>query len=448
MALKSAVSQVGPTTTVGSGSLPSIARPRVVIIGGGFGGLTAAQSLRPAPVDIVLVNSTNHHLFQPLLYQVATAALSENDIASPLRTILRSQSNIRVLMNEAVAVDRTTRTVRLKDGSALAFDYLILAPGSRHSYFGHEQWEAIAPGLKTLADAVNIREHILLSFERADRASRAADVRKYLTFAIVGGGPTGVELAGAIAEIARQSIVPDFRGFKPEDIRLVLLEAGDRILPAFDRPLSAGAQEALEQLGVDVRLNTRVTDVTEHGVFAGGEMIETANVIWAAGNEANPLLRSVGAPVDRQGRVCVGTDLSVPGDATMFVIGDAAYALDAEGHALPALAPVAMQQGRYVARLIQENILPASRPPFVYHDRGTMATIGKAKAVAQIGPIRTIGMMAWLLWSLVHIFFLIGFRNRVRVMFEWAWYYVTLRPGARVIIGKKEESSKEPRIVV
>ena len=343
-------------------------------------------------------------------------------------------------MNDAVAVDRQTRTVRLGDGSDLAFDVLILAPGSRHSYFGQEQWEPIAPGLKTLADAVNIRERILLSFERADRADKAADLKKYLTFAIVGAGPTGVELAGAIAEIARQSIVPDFRGFKPEDIRLLLLEAGDRILPSFDRRLSAGAQAVLEKLGVEVRLNTRVTDMTDQGLVAGGETIQTANIIWAAGNEANPLLRSVGAPMDRQGRVCVKHDLSVPGDATMFVIGDAAYAVDAEGHALTALAPVAMQQGRYVARLIRENILPASRPPFVYHDRGTMATIGKAKAVAQIGPIRTIGMMAWLLWSLVHIFFLIGFRNRLRVMFEWAWYYVTLRPGARVIIGKKEPS--------
>lgn len=420
--------------------MPSITRPRVVIIGGGFGGLTAAQSLRSAAVDIVLVNSTNHHLFQPLLYQVATAALSETDIASPLRTILRSQSNVRVLMNEAVAVDRQARTVLLGDGSDLAFEYLILAPGSRHSYFGHEQWEQIAPGLKTLADAVHIREHILLSFELADRADKPDDMRKYLTFAIVGGGPTGVELAGAIAEIARQSIVPDFHGFTPQDIRLVLLEAGNRILPAFDRKLSAGAQAVLEKLGVDVRLNTRVTDVTEQGVIAGGEMIQTANVIWAAGNEVSPLLRSLDAPVDRQGRVCVGKDLSVPGDARMFVIGDAAYAEDADGHALPALAPVAMQQGRYVARLIRENILPTSRPPFVYHDRGTMATIGKAKAVAQIGPVRTIGLMAWVLWSLVHIFFLIGFRNRLRVMFEWAWYYVTLRPGARVIIGKKEPS--------
>jgi NADH dehydrogenase len=346
-------------------------------------------------------------------------------------------------MNDAVAVNRLTRTVRLGDGSDLAFDYLILAPGSRHSYFGQEQWEKLAPGLKTLADAVNIREHILLSFERADRSNKADDLQKYLTFAIVGGGPTGVELAGAIAEIARQSIMPDFRGFKPEDIRLVLLEAGDRILPGFDQRLSVGAQAVLEKLGVDVRLNTRVTDVTQQGVVAGGEMIQTANVIWAAGNEANPLLRSVGAPIDRQGRVCVERDLSVPGDAMMFVIGDAACALDAEGHALPALAPVAMQQGRYVARLIRENILPASRPPFVYHDRGTMATIGKAKAVAQIGPIRTIGMMAWLLWSLVHIFFLIGFRNRLRVMFEWAWYYVTLRPGARVIIGTKEFSEPD-----
>lgn len=442
--MRTAVSQSEhPATTTASGSAAGVSRPRVVIIGGGFGGLTAAQSLRSAPADIILVNATNHHLFQPLLYQVATAALSETDIASPLRTILRSQSNVRVLMNEAVAVDRRSRTVRLGDGSDLAFEYLVLAPGSRHSYFGRPQWERIAPGLKTLADAVHIREHILLSFERADRAGKAAEMRKYLTFAIVGGGPTGVELAGAIAEIARQSIVPDFHGFTTKDIRLVLIEAGDRILAAFDPKLSIGAQQALEKLGVEVRLNTRVTDVTEQGVLAGGEIIETSNVIWAAGNEGNPLLRSVGAPVDRQGRVCVEKDLSVPGDARIFVIGDAAYATDAQGHALPALAPVAMQQGRYVGRLITKNIPAASRPPFVYHDRGTMATIGKAKAVAQIGPIRTIGLIAWLLWSLVHIFFLIGFRNRLRVMFEWAWYYMTLRPGARVIIGQKESPDRK-----
>ena len=411
---------------------------RVVIIGGGFGGLTAAQSLRSAAVDIVLVDRTNHHLFQPLLYQVATAALSPTDIASPLRTILRNQANVRVLMNEAMAVDGKSRTVRLVDGTDLPFDYLILAPGSRHSYFGQERWEKNAPGLKTLADAVNIREHILLSFEQADRAGETAAARKYLTFAIVGGGPTGVELAGAIAEIARQSIVPDFPRIKPADIRLILLEAGDRLLAGFDHALSIGAQRVLEELGVDVRLKTRVTDVTDQGVVAGGETIETVNIIWAAGNEAAPLLRSVGALLDRQGRICVGQDLSVPGDAWMFAIGDAAHALDAAGHALPALAPVAMQQGRYVARLIREHILPGSRQPFIYRDRGTMATIGKAKAVAQIGPIRTIGMTAWLLWSVVHIFFLIGFRNRVRVMFEWAWYYLTLRPGARVIVSRNQ----------
>ncbi len=419
-------------------------KPRVVIIGGGFGGLTAAQSLRSAAVDIVLVDTTNHHLFQPLLYQVATAALSTSDIASPLRTILRKQPNVRVVMDEAMAIDRAIRAVRLRDGGDLPFEYLIVAPGSRHSYFGKEQWENIAPGLKTLADAVNIREHILLSFEKAERVRGTAAARPYLTFAIVGGGPTGVELAGAIAEIARQSILPDFPGIKPADIRLVLLEAGDRILPGFDPTLSAGAHTVLEKLGVDVRLQTRVTDVTEHGVYAGGEMIETVNIIWAAGNEAAPLLRSIGAPLDQQGRVYVGRDLSIPGDERLFVIGDAAHALDAKGQALPALATVAMQQGRYVACLIGKNIPPLARPPFVYRDRGMLATIGKAHAVAQIGPVRTIGLIAWLLWSLVHIFFLIGFRNRLRVMFEWAWYYVTRRPGARLIVGRKK-SVKSPR---
>ncbi|WP_447978381.1 NAD(P)/FAD-dependent oxidoreductase [Candidatus Nitrospira bockiana] len=408
----------------------------MVIIGGGFGGLTAAQRLAGMPADITLVDRTNHHVFQPLLYQVATSALSAGDIASPLRTILR-RSGVTVMMNEAIAVDRAARTVRLQDGE-LPFDDLVLAPGSRHSYFGHEQWGRIAPGLKTLADALEIRERMLLSFECAERVGGQA-AKKHLTFVIVGGGPTGVELAGAIAEIARRSILPDFPRISPDDIQLVLLEAGDRILAGFDPRLSAEAQTVLEELGVDVRLQARVTEVTPSGVWMGTDVLESANIIWAAGNEASPLLRSLDAPLDRQGRVIVEKDLSIPGDSHIFVIGDAACSIDKDGAPLPALAPVAMQQARYVARVIRRGVPADSRRPFVYRDRGMLATIGKAHAVAQIGPIRTVGVIAWLLWSLVHIFFLIGFRNRLRVMFEWAWYYLTYRPGSRLIVGNKSE---------
>jgi NADH:ubiquinone reductase (H+-translocating) len=409
---------------------------QVVIVGGGFGGLTAAQSLHGQALDVVLIDRTNHHLFQPLLYQVATAALSAGDIASPLRTILQSQRNVRILMNDVVAVDRAKRIVRLMDAE-VPFDYLILAPGSRHSYFGKETWGTFAPGLKTLADAVSIREQMLLSFEHAERVQGTPAAQRYLTFAVVGAGPTGVELAGAIAEIARASILPDFPLIHSSDIRIILIEAGERILLAFDRSLAAKAQRVLMDLGVDVRLKTRVTEVNERGVSAGGQFIETTNVIWAAGNEASPLLRTLGLPLDPQGRVAVETDLSIPGDPSIFVIGDAARACDGKGSPLPALAPVAIQQGRYVARLIAKKASSAARPPFVYKDRGMLATIGKAHAIAQIGRLRTVGGLAWLLWCVVHIFFLIGFRNRFRVMFEWAWYYLTRQSGARLIIGKQ-----------
>ena len=420
----------------GGKALQLLKRLQVIIVGGGFGGLTAAQSLYGQAMDIVLVDRTNHHLFQPLLYQVATAALSAGDIASPLRTILQSQRNVRILMNEALAVDRAKRIVRLMD-TEVPFDYLILAPGSRHSYFGKEQWGMFAPGLKTLADALSIREHMLLSFEHAERVQGTPAAHRYLTFVIVGAGPTGVELAGAIAEIARASILPDFPLIQSSDIRILLIEAGGRILTGFDESLAVKASRVLRNLGVDVRLNTRVTEVNEEGVSAGGQFIETANAIWAAGNEASPLLTTLGLPLDRQGRVAVDTDLSIPGDPSIFVIGDAARAMDAKGQLLPAVAPVAIQQGRYVAGLIAKGLPSESRPPFVYKDRGMLATIGKAHAIAQIGRLRTVGVLAWLLWCAVHIFFLIGFRNRLRVMFEWAWYYLTRQPGARLIIGKK-----------
>jgi NADH dehydrogenase len=421
----------------------NVAAPRIVIIGGGFGGLTAAQELAGAPVEIILIDRTNHHLFQPLLYQVATAALSPGDIASPLRVVLRSQRNARVILGDVLAVDRDHRQVVLAD-DRIAFDYLVAAPGSRHSYFGHPEWESFAPGLKTVADAVQIRERLLLSFEEAERVQSRPGGKIHLTFAIVGGGPTGVELAGAISEIACKTILPDFPSLHPHDLSFLLLEGGDRILAGFHPALSQRAETILKDLGVDILLNTKVTDVQEGGVVAGGQLIQTASVIWAAGNEASPLLASLKVPLDRQGRVIVERDLTVPGEPMIFVIGDAASAVWQDNQPLPALAPVAMQQARYVARVIRQAIPHSRRPTFLYKDRGKMATVGKARAIVELKRFRFAGILAWLLWAVVHIFFLIGFRNRFRVMSEWIWYYVTYQPGARLIFGitsgKKDSS--------
>jgi NADH dehydrogenase len=412
-------------------------RKRVVIVGGGFGGMTAAKALRNAEVDIVLIDRTNHHLFQPLLYQVATAALSPSDIAWPLRTTFRRQSNIRVLMEEVQTVDRGARVVRLKDGSLIPFDVLILAPGSWHFYFGHREWEPHAPGLKTLSDALELRERLLLAFEEADRRKDSAGAKSLLTFIIVGGGPTGVELAGSLAEIGVKAMLPDFPSLRREDLRTILVEAGDRILPGFSPRLSAKAHRALEQMGVVVMVKAPVQDVQANGVRIGDHFIESAHVIWAAGNRASPLVEVLKVPLDRAGRVKVQPDLSIAGHPWIFVIGDAAHCVGKDGQPLPGLAPVAMQQARYVGRLIKRRIPPEQRQPFVYADRGKLATIGRAKAVAELGPLRFSGFLAWLLWCLVHIFFLIGFRNRLRVMSEWTWYYLTFKPGARLIYRKK-----------
>ena len=414
----------------------------VVIIGGGFGGLTAAQCLRRANVEIVLIDRTNHHLFQPLLYQVATAALSPADIASPFRSILRGQRNVRVVMGEVIAVDRERRVVELAEGEAIPFEFLIVAPGSRHWYFGKDDWEQFAPGLKTLSDALTIRERLILSFERAERVLHTSDARKYLTFVVVGGGPTGVELAGALAQLAREAMALDFPALRAEDLTVLLLEGGECILPSFAPALRDKANHFLEQLGVVVKLNSTVTEVNESGVFIGKTLIETVNVIWAAGNRASRLLESLKAPMDRQGRVLVQRDLTIPGEPFIFVIGDAACHYDERNRALPALAPVAMQQARYVARVITNAIPPGKRDPFVYLDRGSMTTIGRAKAVAEIGPFRVAGLAAWVLWALVHIFFLIGFRNRIRVMSEWIWYYFTSKPGAQLIYWKLREAPR------
>ena len=414
---------------------------RVVIIGGGFGGLSAAQSLRD--VEVVLIDRTNHHLFQPLLYQVATAALSPGDIAWPLRTIFRRHADVSVVMDEVLSIDRAGRLVRLCDSTPIAFDVLIVAPGSRHAYFGHDAWEQFAPGLKTLADAVRLREKMLMAFEEAERRRAAFGTQDRLTFVIVGGGPTGVELAGAVAEIGRKAMGPDFPTLNLDDLAIVLVEAGPRILPGFAPDLSAKAAAALQRMGVTITLNRTVSEIRADGVMIGSEFVRSRHIIWAAGNRASPLLASLAVPQDACGRIKVQPDLTIPGDPWILVIGDAAHCTGPDGTPLPGLAPVAMQQGRYVAALIREDLAPERRKPFVYADRGMLATIGRAQAVAQIGLFRFSGLVAWLLWCVVHIFFLIGFRNRVRVMSEWIWYYLTFKPGARVIYELPRSSGGE-----
>ena len=413
---------------------------QIVIIGGGFGGLTAAQSLHDA--DVWLIDRTNHHLFQPLLYQVATAALAPGDIAWPLRTIFRRHPHVRVVMDEVLSIDRVARLLLMRDSPPIAFDILVVAPGSRHSYFGHDAWEQLAPGLKTLADAVYLREKMLLAFEEAERRRIATGTRDRLTFVIVGGGPTGVELAGALAEIGQKAMGPDFPNLCLDDLALLLVEAGSRILPGFSPELSVKAAAALERMGVTITLNSPVAEIRPDGVMIGSEFVRSTNIIWAASNKASPLLTSLGVPQDRSGRVEVQEDLTIPGDPWIFVIGDAAHCIGPDGNPLPGLAPVAAQQGRYVARLIREETAPDQRRPFVYNDRGMLATIGRAQAVAQIGLLRFSGLVAWLLWCVVHIFLLIEFRSRVRVMSEWMWYYLTFKPGARIIYTQPRPSGE------
>ncbi len=416
---------------------------QVVIIGGGFGGLTAAQSLRD--VDVWLIDRTNHHLFQPLLYQVATAALSPGDIAWPLRTIFRRHPHVRVVMDEVLSIDRAARLVQLRESAPVAFDVLIVAPGSRHSYFGHDAWEQSAPGIKTLADAVYLREKMLLAFEEAERRRVVAGAGDRLNFVIVGGGPTGVELAGALAELGRKAMGPDFPNLCLDDLAILLVEGGSRILPGFTPDLSAKAAAALERKGVTIRLNSPVSEIRADGVVIGSEFIRSTNVIWAAGNMASPLLNSLAAPQDESGRINVQPDLTIPGDPWIFVIGDAAHCADADGNPLPGVAPVAVQQGRYAAMLIREETAPDQRLPFVYADWGMLATIGRAQAVAQIGRLHLSGLVAWLLWCLVHIYLLIWFRSRVRVMAEWIWYYLTFKPGARIIYTRERQSGEAER---
>ena len=415
-------------------------RPRVVILGAGFGGLTAARRFRNTAAEITVIDRRNYHLFQPLLYQVATAGLSPGDIAYPVRAVLRKQSNTRVLLAEATAVDVTTRHVVLKDG-AVPYDYLIVSTGAGHSYFGHPEWEAYAPGLKTVEDAVEIRGRILVAFEEAEREIDEARRRALLTFVIVGGGPTGVELAGAIAEIARMVMVEDFRAIDPREARIILIEAGPRLLASMPQRLSMKAEEALRRRGVEVLTNSLVTHVNEGNVTIAHRVVPAGTILWAAGVSPSPLGRSLGVPLNREGRVPVLPDLSIPGHPDIFVIGDLAACLDHEGRVLPGLAAVAVQQGRHAANNVLRLMRGSTSAPFHYADRGTLATIGRAAAVADFGRIQLWGLIAWILWIFVHVALLIGFRNRMVVLFDWAWAYVAGQRSARLITGCRHDEA-------
>jgi NADH:ubiquinone reductase (H+-translocating) len=428
-------------------AMPTGKRPHVVIIGAGFGGLSVVRTLAKAPVDITLIDRTNHHLFQPLLYQVATAGLSPGDIAHPIRQILRKMKNVHVVMDEVFDIDLASdRVLGIHD--SYPYDHLIIATGSRHSYFGNDEWEQHAPGLKDLGDAVAIRDRILRTFEEAERHIGTPRLRELLSFVIVGGGPTGVELAGAIAEIARKTMLPDFPRLAWSDIRVLLLEGGDRILPGFTPDLAQHAHTSLERMGVEVIVQCRVTDVTSRRVRTGrpavgtDEWIPSANVLWAAGNQASSLCSMLNVAKDRVGRIKVGPHCEILGHEKVFVIGDAAY-YEENGKPLPGVAQVAMQQGRHVGRLLRRRIAHGGKQDdgaaFRYKDLGSMATIGRAAAIADLGWVKLHGLIAWLAWAGLHVLQLISFRNRLRVLIEWTWFYITFQPGARLLLKDRSD---------
>lgn len=414
---------------------------KVIIIGGGFGGLAAAKSLKNSDVEIILIDKTNHHLFQPLLYQVATTALSPADIATPIRSILRNQRNIRIILGEVAKIDKEKKKVFLTN-EEYDYDYLIIAIGNNTSYFGNENWIKYAPGLKTMSDALLIREKILLSFEKAEIDHQEKDRQGHMTFVIVGGGPTGVELAGAIAEITQKTLSKDFRNIDTSKTRIILIEAQDRILSMYDSDLSVKAKRFLESLGVNIRLNTKVKDINEKGVMVGNQFIETTNIIWAAGNSISPLINTLNTETDKTGRVVVKEDCSIENFREVFVIGDAAFFIQEE-KPLPAVAPVAIQQGKYVAKVISKSLVNKERKPFQYIDKGNLATIGRAKAIMQIGKFKMAGFLAWVGWVFIHILYLISFRNRYKVMTEWIWYYITNRSGVRLIVNEIQRCGKK-----
>jgi NADH:ubiquinone reductase (H+-translocating) len=408
--------------------------PRIVIIGGGFGGLYAAKELANQPVQMILLDRTNHHLFQPLLYQVATAGLSPGDIAQPIRHILNHANHLEVVLANVDRIDIAEKTVVCGDRK-VPYDYLIVAAGARHSYFGHDEWERFAPGLKSLEDVLELRRRILSAFEAAEIAETEEERKKALTFVVVGAGPTGVEMAGAIAELAHKSLADDFHHVNPRDARVVLVDAAPRVLPAFSPALSESARKQLEQLQVEVRTGVMVKDVGPEGVHVGGELIPGRTIVWAAGNAASPLGTSLGTELDRAGRVKVNEDLTIPGHPELFVIGDMAVFTHQTGEPLPGVCPVAMQMGRHAARNIMATIEGRPMTPFRYHDKGQMATIGRNRAIADLKVVQFGGFFAWLSWLFIHLIFLIGFRNQVFVFFQWMWAYLTYSKGARLIYG-------------
>jgi NADH dehydrogenase len=404
-----------------------------VIVGGGFGGLEAAKALAHAPVDVVLIDAHNHHCFQPLLYQVATAALSPAEVAWPIRAILRQQRNARVLLGRVTSIDVDRRRV-IADGLTLPYDVLVLATGATHSYFGHPEWEQAAPGLKRIEDATKIRARLLLAFEHAERTADPIERRRLLTFCIVGGGPTGVELAGALAEVAYRTLQADFRLIDPRSARIILIEAGPRLLPSFPDDLSDYAERALARMGVELRKNSQVTDCDQRGVAIGPERIDAGTVVWAAGVTASPAAHWTGAAHDRQGRVMVRADLSLPDHDEIFAVGDTAAVMDRNGRPVPGIAPAAKQMGRYVGKVIAARVAGRPSPgPFVYRHYGDLATIGRKAAVVRLGRLRLTGFLGWVFWSVVHIYFLIGLRHRFLVAFNWLWSYLTFQRGARLI---------------
>lgn len=422
------------------------ARPHVVIIGAGFGGLYAARALKHAPVTVTVIDRTNHHLFQPLLYQVATATLSPEDIAQPIRFLLRRQRNAMVRLAEVERVDLENQRVHLRFNGDIPYDYLIVSAGARHSYFGHDEWAGMAPGLKTLEDAIEVRRRFLLAFERAEQCADPVERQAWLTFVIVGGGPTGVELAGILPDIAKRGMRSDFRNADPANTRVILLEGGPRVLPTYSEQSSQRAHRDLEELGVEVHVNSLVTGITPEGVQVGDTFIPARTVMWGAGNAASPLAQSFGMPLDRVGRVPVERNLTIPGHPNVYVIGDLATLQQDNGLPVPGVAPAAMQQGRWAAR----NIVRAERGeplrPFRYRNKGELATIGRNRAIAEFGRLKFGGVIAWLLWLFVHIMYLAGFRNRLLVLGEWAYAYVTYRRGARLILPSEwEPENASPR---
>jgi NADH dehydrogenase len=419
------------------------ARPHVVIVGGGFGGLSAAKALKSADVDVTLIDRTNHHLFQPLLYQVATASLSAGDITAPIRHILRRQRNITVLLAEVRDIDVEKRVVRIDyPETEIHYDYLILAPGSRHAYFGHDEWEPNAPGLKAIEDAAEIRRRFLLAFERAEKSSDPDEQAAYMTFVVVGGGPTGVELSGAFPTIARKALYPDFRHIDTRKTRVILLEGGPRILPSFPESLAESARKGLEEIGVEVRTGSIVTRVEADAVFVGDERIQARTVFWAAGNAASPLGAMLGAPLDRAGKVLVNEDLSVPGHPEVFVAGDLAFVKRPDGRPVPGVCPAANQEGTTAARNVRRLIGKRPTRAFRYRNKGDLAVIGRSRAIADFGKVRFSGRLAWLLWLFVHIMYLVGFRNRISVFVQWAYSYLTYQRGVRLITAT--ERSPDP----